>query len=66
MTRTLKKKLAAFHYKLAELVFIGMVIGGVMQPNMPIGKVLLGFAFTFMTFVFAVGMDFLASQSKPP
>ena len=65
MLKRILEKVAVFHYKMAELLFIGAVLGGVMQTTVPTWKVMIGAAFTLVVFVIAVGFDVAAANQKP-
>lgn len=65
MNRLIQKKVATFYYKMAEIIFIGVVIGGIMQPVMPDWKVMIGLVFAAIHLLVGIAFDY-AYHQKPP
>lgn len=62
-----RASLAKLSYKVAEILFAGVVIGGFMQKPLPLGKMI--FALAIIPFPLIAGLVFEfgnGSENKPP
>lgn len=67
INRNQRASLAKLSYKVAEILFAGVVIGGFMQTPLPLGKMV--FAFAIIPYALFLGLYFESgnsSENEPP